>query len=45
MVVKKLPGAGSMLMVYDQKTRNEYDHQGRLTNTYHKINTGSERNI
>jgi RHS repeat-associated protein len=26
-------------------TRNEYDHQGRLTNTYHKINTGSEKNI
>jgi len=26
-------------------TRNEYDHQGRLLNTYHKINTGTERNV
>ncbi len=45
MVVKKLPGAGSMLMVYDQKTRNEYDHQGRLLNTYHKINSGAEKTL
>ncbi len=26
-------------------TRNEYDHQGRLANIYHKINSGTERNI
>ncbi|NMC37147.1 MAG: hypothetical protein GYA41_02355 [Bacteroidales bacterium] len=26
-------------------TRNEYDHQGRLLNTYHKINSGAEKNI
>jgi RHS repeat-associated protein len=26
-------------------TRNDYDHQGRLLNTYHKINAGTEKTI
>jgi hypothetical protein len=36
---------GTTTLTNSVLTRNEYDHQGRLINTYHKINTGTEKNI
>jgi len=36
---------GSTSLTNTVLTRNDYDHQGRLLNTYHKINSGAEKTL
>ena len=36
---------GSTSLTNTVLTRNDYDHQGRLLNTYHKINSGTEKTL
>ena len=36
---------GTTTLTNSVLTRNGYDHQGRLLNTYHKINTGTEKTL